>query len=128
LTEHQFDAAPEVTGRFVDSIRNLHQSVMLKQAASGSISNAIRLMREYRPDYLKLDRLFMHRLKKDPENIIQLKSLVNAGQQSGCRIVGAFVDDAVTLSLLWQAEVHFVQGYFIQAPQPTINYDLTPAN
>ena len=36
-----------------------------------------------------------------------------------------FVKDANSLSLLWGMGVNFIQGYFLQEPQPDMNYDFT---
>ena len=34
-----------------------------------------------------------------------------------------FVENASALSKLWQAGVHYIQGYYLQEPNANMNYD-----
>lgn len=109
--------------RFVDLVKELGQSVVLKQSSAASCSNSMKFMREIKADYLKVNRLFTHRLQKESKYPVQLKSLVQYGGQIGCQVIGGYVDDATTLSILWQSGVPLVQGYFIQRPLGGMNYE-----
>ena len=35
------------------------------------------------------------------------------------------VENAGVLATLWQAGVNYIQGYYLQAPVPEMNYDFT---
>jgi EAL domain-containing protein (putative c-di-GMP-specific phosphodiesterase class I) len=39
--------------------------------------------------------------------------------------IAQYVQDANSLSILWGMGINFIQGYFLQEPQPELNYDFT---
>ena len=109
--------------RFSEIVKQLKQSIVLKQNDADSCTQVMRLMREISGDYLKLDRLFMHRVVEDSRYHVQLKTLTQYGEDIGYKVIGAYVDDASALALLWQNGVHYAQGYFIQKPEFSMTYD-----
>ena len=109
--------------RFSEIVKQLKQSIVLKQNDADSCTQVMRLMREVSGDFLKLDRLFMHRVVEDSRYHMQLKTLTQYGEDIGYKVIGAYVDDASALALLWQNGVHYAQGYFIQKPEYSMTYD-----
>ncbi len=109
--------------RFSEVIKQLKQRIVLKQNDADSCTQVMRLMREVSGDYLKLNRLFMHHLVGDQRYHMQLKTLTQYGEDIGYKVIGAYVDDASALALLWQNGVHYAQGYFIQKPEFSMTYD-----
>ncbi len=113
--------------RFSEVVKQLKQSIVLKQNDADSCTQVMRLMREVSGDFLKLDRLFMHRVVEDSRYHMQLKTLTQYGDDIGYKVIGAYVDDASALALLWQNGVHYAQGYFIQKPEFSMTYDFNKA-
>ncbi len=111
--------------RFSELVKQLKQNIVLKQNDADSCTQVMRLMREVSGDYLKLDRLFMHRVVEDQRYHMQLKTLTQYGDDIGYKVIGAYVDDASALALLWQNGVHYAQGYFIQKPEYSMTYDFS---
>jgi EAL domain-containing protein (putative c-di-GMP-specific phosphodiesterase class I) len=41
--------------------------------------------------------------------------------------IASFVEDANSLAVLWQCSVDFIQGHFLQAPSPKLDFDFDGA-
>ncbi len=107
--------------QFLKGIKQLHCGFALEQFGSGL--NSFQILKHLSADYLKIDRAFMHDLPKSAENQEKVKEISNQAHAQGKITIAEFVEDASSMSILWQAGVNFVQGNFLQEPQPKMNYD-----
>ncbi|MBT8127977.1 MAG: EAL domain-containing protein, partial [Gammaproteobacteria bacterium] len=76
-------------------------------------------------DYIRLDKSFMNDLADNPQNQETIKQITEQASELGKFTIAQFVKDANSLSILWGMGVNFIQGYFLQEPQPEMNYDFT---
>ena len=91
----------------------------------GSGANPFQLLEHVDVDYIRLERTFMNNLAENPQNQDAIKKLTEQITQLGKSTIIQHVPDAASLSILWGIGVNFIQGYFLQEPQPEMEYDFT---
>jgi len=91
----------------------------------GSGSNPFQLLEHIDADYVRLEKGLMNDLVDNPQNQETIKQLTDQASELGKFTIAQFVKDANSLSILWGMGVNFIQGYFLQEPQPEMNYDFT---
>lgn len=107
--------------RFVEGLKQLHCNFALEQFGSGL--NSFQLLKHLPADYLKIDRTFMQDLAGNPENKEKVKAITEQAHANGKQTIAEFVEDAASMSVLWQFGVNFVQGNFLQEPEKVLAYD-----
>ncbi|SFR52668.1 diguanylate cyclase/phosphodiesterase [Marinobacter daqiaonensis] len=106
---------------FASSIRELHCKVSLSQF--GCALNPFNTLKHVDVDYVKIDGSFTEEIQKNEEAKDQVKEMVQSLQSSGKLTIIPLVENASVLATLWQAGVNYIQGYYLQAPVPEMNYD-----
>jgi diguanylate cyclase (GGDEF)-like protein/PAS domain S-box-containing protein len=106
-----------------ENLRKINCGFVLDDFGAGS--NAFQLLEHINADYIRLDKSFMEDLADNPQNQEAIKKIAEQASELGKFTITQFVKDANSLSLLWGMGVNFIQGYFLQEPQPEMNYDFT---
>lgn len=75
-------------------------------------------------DYIKIDGSFTRELK-NPESLEALKTMLADLQEQDLKTIVPLVESASTVASLWQLGTHFIQGYYIQAPQAGMTYNFS---
>ncbi|WP_438438021.1 EAL domain-containing protein [Hydrogenophilus thermoluteolus] len=78
---------------------------------------SLRVWSEIRPDYVKLDRHFVHQAVTDGAVRRFLEAVVMLSQTTGSRIVAEGVEKAAEWHLVQQLGFDFVQGFLFAPPQ-----------
>ncbi|MGB5583657.1 MAG: EAL domain-containing protein [Gammaproteobacteria bacterium] len=91
----------------------------------GSGTNPFQLLEHIDADYVRLEKSLMNDLVENPQNQDTIKQLTEQASELGKFTIAQFVQDANSLSILWGMGVNFIQGHFLQEPQPEMNYDFT---
>ena len=60
---------------------------------------------------------------KNPDIQKQVRDIVNRAHDAGKQTVAEFVSDATTMSVLFGMGMDFVEGNFLAAAGPAMNYD-----
>ena len=103
-------------------LKDLHCHLALSQF--GCALNPLNTLRHIPADFIKVDGSFTQDLS-NPENQETLKTLLgNLHGQAKLSIV-PFVENASILATLWQAGVNYIQGYYLQGPSQSMNYDFS---
>lgn len=68
-------------------------------------------------DYLKLSHRLTDDLIQHAGRVARIREIARAARDSEVRTIACLVQDAANLSVLWQAGVAYIQGYFMQAPE-----------
>lgn len=71
-------------------------------------------------DYLKIDGHFIQTMTTDPVTRAMVESIHRVGQVMGLQTIAESVDSPAILACLQEMGVNYVQGYFIEQPQPFI--------
>jgi EAL domain-containing protein (putative c-di-GMP-specific phosphodiesterase class I) len=91
----------------------------------GTGTNPFQLLEHIHADYVRMESSFMDNLGDNPQNQESIKNLAEQAAELGKLTIAQHVPDATSLSLLWGMGVNFIQGYFLQEPLPTMEYDFT---
>ena len=74
-------------------------------------------------DIIKIDGSFIHHLASDQNKQARVRQMTEQAKSRGKQTIAEFVEDANSLSVLWQCGVNYIQGYFLQAPDEALAYD-----
>ena len=91
----------------------------------GTQKNPAGIIHKLPVDFLKIDRCLIHDLADNPENQNIIASIIAMAHQQDKQVIAEFVEDARTLSLLWNAGIDFIQGHFLQQPGDGMDYDFS---
>ncbi|MDF0748830.1 EAL domain-containing protein [Marinobacter sp. 71-i] len=106
---------------FSKAVHELHCKVSICQF--GCALNPFNTLKHIDVDYVKIDGSFTEELQKKDEAKEEVKEMVKSLQSSGKLTIVPLVENASVLATLWQAGVNYIQGYYLQAPVPEMNYD-----
>ncbi len=97
--------------RFHRGLRQLHCGMALEQFGLGL--NSFQILKHLPADYLKIDRSLMDGLAENEENQAKVEEITKKAHAAGKLVIAEFVQDSLSLSVLWNMGVNFVQGNFI---------------
>jgi EAL domain-containing protein (putative c-di-GMP-specific phosphodiesterase class I) len=100
----------------LDGLRQIGVRVALDDFGTGQ-ANYLMLM-ECRPDYLKIERHFIHGCHTDERRQVFLESLADLGQRIGARVIAEGVEEAGDLVRVRAAGIGLVQGHLLGRPGP----------
>lgn len=106
---------------FTKSVRDVGCSISINHF--GCVLNPFKTLAEISSDYIKIDGSFTQDLQSNEEGITALNELVSELHQQDKITIVPFVESASLLSKLWQSGVHYIQGYYLQAPTDSMDYD-----
>ena len=89
----------------------------------GCALNPSRNLKHLTVEYVKLDGSYTREMNDSPDHQQQLKNLLAELHEANKQTILPQVESASTLASLWQLGVHFVQGYYVQAPQESMSYN-----
>ncbi len=106
---------------FTKAVHELHCKVSISQF--GCALNPFNTLKHIDTDYVKIDGSFTEEIQKSEEAKNEVKEMVKSLQSNGKLTIIPLVENAGVLATLWQAGVNYIQGYYLQAPVPEMNYD-----
>ena len=123
LEVHEQAAHDNVKGvrRFAEGLQALHMQLALDHF--GRASGWEHLMQELPAAYLKLDADLIRNLTTHKKNQERLKEIVGHAQETQKATIAQFVENAQTLAVLWGSGVDYVEGYFLQPPMRSLDYN-----
>jgi len=89
----------------------------------GTEQNTFQSFKHFDVNYIKIDSSLASNLKDSVENQEKLKEIAEKASDQEVQAIAAFVEDANSMALLWQSNVSFIQGYFLQQPASELTYD-----
>jgi EAL domain-containing protein (putative c-di-GMP-specific phosphodiesterase class I) len=78
-----------------------------------------------KPQLARLDASLGPALKDAESTNTMLKPLIESMHQEQIASIMPEVEGAGTLAVLWQLGINYIQGNYLQAPQPEMRYDFT---
>ncbi|WP_290888537.1 EAL domain-containing protein [Arenimonas sp.] len=106
---------------FQKAVSQLGCRVALEQFGTGL--NSFQMLTHFDPAILKIDRSFITEMGKNADIQKQVRDIVNKAHAAGKQTVAEFVSDATTMSVLFGMGMDFVEGNFLAAAGPAMNYD-----
>ncbi len=124
LTESAAVTDAERTRRFLDQIRTLGCSIALDDFGAGYSS--FRHVRDFRPDWVKIDGGFVRGVANDPDNMLFVDTLVGIARNFDMATVAEFVETEADAQALLALGVDCLQGYRFGAPEMTPRWGVAP--
>ncbi len=103
-------------------LNELHCQVALSQF--GCSLNPFNTLKHLSIDFVKVDGSFSQDLS-GADNQEALKTLLASLHAQAKLTIVPFVESASVLSTLWQAGVNYIQGYYLQGPTQSMDYDFS---
>jgi len=88
----------------------------------GCALNPFNTLKHLPVDYVKVDDSFSRNLGEE-EGQESLKTLLDSLHAQGRPSIVPFIENASVLATLWQAGVSYIQGDYLQAPGPAMDYE-----
>jgi len=107
---------------FTKGLKELHCQASISRF--GCSLNPFNNLKHLEVDYLKLDGSFTKDIDSD-ESKESLKELVAAAHAQGKLTIIPYVESAAVLATLWQIGVNYIQGYYLQEPKESMDYDFS---
>ncbi len=108
---------------FVSAIAGFGARTALEKFGAGL--NSMQLLQHFDPAFLKLDPQFMDDLAKSTDSQQQIRNLSHQATERNIRTIAERVEDASSMTMLFSAGIHFVQGDFLAPAGPDMNYDFS---
>jgi diguanylate cyclase (GGDEF)-like protein len=108
---------------FAKGINTLHCKMSINQF--GLALKPFNLLKHIEPEFIKLEGTFTQAMQKGDEEKEHAKEMIQTLQSMGKITIVPLVESASLLSTLWQAGVNYIQGYYLQAPEPEMNYNFS---
>ena len=116
MTESKVMTLLRPAQEFVKGWKKLGGRFALEQFGSGL--NSFQMLNHIDADYLKIDRSYMAELPQHPESQKKIAEICQQARELKRQTIAEWVEDATSTSLLFACGVDFVQGNFLQPPQP----------
>jgi len=107
--------------QFAAEVNALGCRVGLEQFGAGL--DSFQLLTHVQPQILKIDRSFIEDLPKNGENQQKVREMARKARDLGIQTIAEFVQDAASMSILFSTGVDYVEGHFLAAAGPEMNYD-----
>lgn len=121
LTEHGLSEDETVLAAAVAPLRAIGCDIAIDDLGAGS--SGLKTWSAIRPDFVKVDRYFVAGVENDAVRSEILRSVVDMGRVTGCRIIAEGVENREQFALVLELGVDYVQGYLLGRPQRTPKLD-----
>ncbi len=108
---------------FINSLNNMGCKTALEHFGTGL--NSASTLKHLPVDFVKIDSSFCRGLSNNADNQKSVKEIVTLAHELERQTIAESVEDANSLTILWQCEVDLAQGNYIQEPSEELNYDFS---
>jgi diguanylate cyclase (GGDEF)-like protein len=121
VTEHGLTEDEVLLAAAVAPLRALGCDIAIDDLGAGS--SGLKTWAAIRPDYVKVDRYFVAGIEQDAVRGEILRSVVDMGRVTGCRVIAEGIENREQYALLLELGVDYLQGYLLGRPQrvPDVN-------
>ena len=98
-------------------------NIKLSISNFGCTPDPFRYLSLLRAHFVKLDVSLLEKIDVDPVKRDQLIQIIARLHQNGLRAIAGMVENMSLLPWLWKARVNFVQGYCMQKPESSLNFE-----
>ncbi|WP_062153819.1 EAL domain-containing protein [Beggiatoa leptomitoformis] len=108
---------------FIKNIKSLGCRIAL-QDFNGK-SSAFQLLKLLEANFIKLNIDLVKTLTNKADTLSNIKQIADKAHTQTSAVIVPFIEDATTLSLLWECAIDYIEGNFIQIPIDTLSYDFS---
>ncbi len=121
LTEHGLSEDETQLAAAVVPLRAMGCDIAIDDLGAGS--SGLKTWSAIRPDYVKVDRYFVAGVEQDAVRCEILRSVVDMGRVTGCRIIAEGVENREQFALALELGVDYLQGFLFGQPQRSPKLD-----
>ena len=107
--------------QFAAAVNAFGCRIGLEQFGAGL--DSFQLLTHVQPQLLKIDRSFIEDLPKNADSQQRVRDIAQKARDLDILTIAEFVQDAASMSILFSAGVDYVEGHFLAAAGPEMNYD-----
>ncbi len=122
LSEHDIRSNTQKSRNLINGLKKI--SCRLAIDHFGDSEKHISLLKHLPVDFVKLSTRLTHNLSQDPKRLQQLREVLATCQTHGTKTIATEIEGKADLPHLWNAGVHYLQGYFLHEPSDRISFDL----
>lgn len=115
VTEHGLTEDEVLLANAVAPLRALGCDIAIDDLGAGS--SGLKTWAAIRPDYVKVDRYFVSGIEEDAVRGEILRSVVDMGRVTGCRVIAEGIENREQYALLLELGVDYLQGYLLGRPE-----------
>jgi EAL domain-containing protein (putative c-di-GMP-specific phosphodiesterase class I)/GGDEF domain-containing protein len=115
VTEHGLTEDEVLLAAAVAPLRALGCDIAIDDLGAGS--SGLKTWAAIRPDYVKVDRYFVAGIEQDAVRGEILRSVVDMGRVTGCRVIAEGIENREQYAMLLELGVDYLQGYLLGRPQ-----------
>lgn len=119
--EPDLTSDPVAAGDFIRAIHDYGCQFCMDNFGQGFGDH--NFLRHQAIEYVKITGSLIHNLTNDTINQAILKGLTIVANALGKKIIAKFVEDAESLSLLWDLEISYVQGNYFQQADAEMSFE-----
>jgi len=102
--------------RFIAQVHAQGSQIVMEHF--GSRLNSFKLLRQLKPDYIKLDGSYIHHITDNSDNRFFLQTVADIAHGLDIQIIAEQVETADDFQTLKTLGIHAMQGYYISKPAP----------
>ncbi|HAI59358.1 MAG TPA: PAS domain S-box protein [Xanthomonadaceae bacterium] len=106
---------------FAQTLRTAGVRLALEHFGTGL--NSFQLLQHIDADVIKVDRSYITDLAHNPDNQAKVREFAGRARELGKTCVVHYVQDAASMTVLFGIGVDYVEGDFLAAAGPAMNYD-----
>lgn len=106
---------------FAESLKKLKSCLSI--SGFGCSLNPFNVFKHVELGFVKIDGSFTQDIQNNNENPDALVDMIKQLHGEEVTTIVPFVENASVLATLWQAGVHYIQGYYLQEPTKSMDYD-----
>jgi EAL domain-containing protein (putative c-di-GMP-specific phosphodiesterase class I) len=111
------------TKAFIEAIHALGCRVSLRDVDAQM--DSLQLVQKLNVDFVKVSATLVQELQQHPDHLQAIETIVNHVHRLHKSVIVPFVEDAESLKLLWQYEVDYITGHFVQKPGDALDFDFS---
>jgi diguanylate cyclase (GGDEF)-like protein len=115
VTEHGLTEDEVLLAAAVAPLRALGCDIAIDDLGAGS--SGLKTWAAIRPDYVKVDRYFVAGIEQDAVRGEILRSVVDMGRVTGCRVIAEGIENREQYAILLELGVDYLQGFLLGRPQ-----------
>lgn len=121
INENAVVSHAEQLPAFIKAIKRLNCRLALDDF--NARPESIRLLRNQPFDFITITGALVSDLVSDQVCQMLVEAMVGVAKHMEKLVIAKYVEDAQSLSLLWNYGVHYVQGNYFQQPESELNYE-----
>ena len=127
------DVVLEVSERFpIENLNNFVQKIADLKALGFGIAiddlgtgySGLKLWSEIHPDFVKIDRHFIHQIDQDAVKQSFVSSVIHLCEQLDCEIIAEGIETLGEMNLIRSLGIHFAQGFLLGKPSPVVGFSI----